>query len=640
MKLINILIALAFLTGCYAPVHDDPDETNQVANFVGLWSGLKDFHFESTHNNYIDDLITNGDASDNLAGLVTENSPGCAVGVLQDSEITYLQTYGYATETSDWYMSTTTPVGSVSKTITAIAMMRMVEEGLMDLDDLIDEHVGNAGAFSGITIEQLLSLDAGVPAGAPPWNDTPACPNTFPGSATVDWCLSHPRVAFDAVKDDITLGAQVNKYSNISIMAAAAALDQTSYDSAEVDNDQRGYEAWVWHQLAHWAGNHFIEGEFTSMALAHSWRENDILNYADGFDCSGGCGMNPPQQPAWNDAGIYEGWWGPAGGWAMTIGDLARFAAIINTHGILAKQIDNNSWDVMFEQRNDVFDSLSGDDYGLGIIVENWGTGGVATTEGEPENEKVVWHGGDLFGYGSLWYYSEIDNDSYAVVLQCNGASAESNSFQLKEYAENIIAYARAGGDIHPTLDVTGGYATPQQASGQYLIDPNATHLVSPDSLHIPWLLDNEIRISVTPDGEAGLRYTLEEGKLSGRGVFIPTQANPIILGSYPYQPEAVTTTRALDIALQVNDQDMLIQDVVFDLQFARRGSHIAESSITGVLDLRQLDRFGVASNWQQLCRVSEVEDLIPCQPCDDDISACLAVAWNTQGVRMPAGRQ
>ncbi len=628
------LLMLLLTTGCTPPVHDDPNETDQVANFIGLWASLKDFHYESTHNDYIDDLITNGDPTDDLLGLVTEYAPGCAVGVLHENDITYLQTYGYATETWDWNMSTITPVASISKTITAIAIMRMVEEGLMDLDAPVDSYVGDAGVFNGITIAELLSLDAGVPPEAPPWTTVPSCPNSLPAGGTVDWCLSHPRVALDAIKNDLTLGPQADKYSNMSIMAAAAALDQVSYDSAQVDNDQRGYEAWVWHQLGHWADNHGIKGEFTSMALAHSWRENDIINYADGFDCNGGCGMNPPPMPAWINAGTYEGWWGPAGGWAMTIGDLARFAAIINTNDILTKQIGNNSWNELFVKLTDVFDSLDGDDYGLGTIVENWSGGSIAGQE-NPDNEKVVWHGGDLYGYASVWYYSEIDSESYAVVMQCNGASEESTSFQLKEYAENIIAYARAGGDIHPTLDVTMGYASADQAAGEYILDPEATYLASPQSLHIPLLLDHELLISAETEGHEYLDFAIQEVSLSDDGTPIPTNRPAVLLGSYVYQPNRRVATQPVDIALLSNNQSMTILDAKLDLGFAKQGSHIADSSISGVLDLRDITRLGFISDWQQMCDVSKSKDEVACQPCEDGKQACLSVTWKTQADRI-----
>ncbi len=640
MKIRDTFLAAGFvLTACSAPVHDDPDETDQVANFNGLWASLKDFHFESKHNDYIDNLITNGDPANDLNGLVTENAPGCAIGVLHENDITYLQTYGYSTEFSDWNMATITPVASISKTITAIAIMRMVEEGMMNLDTPVNQYVGDAGVFNGITIAELLSLDAGVPPGSPPWDTTPSCPISFPASATTDWCLSHPRVAIHTIKNDLTLGPQADKYSNMSIMAAAAALDQISYDEAQVDDNHRGYEAWVWHQLGHWAGNHSIKGEFTSMALTHSWRENDIINYADGFDCNGGCGMNPPLMPAWLNAGDREGWWGPAGGWAMTIGDLARFAAIINTNDILTKQIGNNSWNELFVQLNDVFDDIPGDDYGLGTIVENWSGIEVAGEE-NPDNEKIVWHGGDLYGYASVWYYSEIDNESYAVVMQCNGASAESSSFQLKEYAKNIIAYARAGGDIHGTLDVTTGFASPDQAAGEYILDPDATYLASPQSLHIPLLLDNELLFSVETEGQDLLDFTVQEVTLASDGTPVPTNSPAIMLGSYTYRPNRKLTTQPLDIALQVNNKSLPLEHAVFNLGFAKQGTHIAESAINGVLDLRNLDRFGLASNWQQLCSVSDAQDGISCQPCADDTRACLPLTWNTQAVRLSPRRE
>lgn len=633
MKLMNVFILTVLLvTGCAPPVHDDPNATNQVAEMNGFWAWTKDRHFDSMHNNYIDDLMINGNAADGLIGLATENAPGCAVGVVKNNQITYLQNYGYATETTRRDMSTITPVASISKTITAVAIMRMVEEGLLDLDVPIDTYMGDAGVLTGLTLTQLLSLDAGVTPNHPPWTTTPSCPDSLPAGASTDWCLSHPRVAFDAIKNDLILEEQTDKYSNISIVMAAAALDQVSYDAAAVANQHRGYEAWVWHQLAHWANNHNVMGEFTSMALTHSWRDGDINNYADGFDCNGGCGMSPTMIPAWDEAGIHEGWWGPAGGWAMTIGDLARFAAIIDTNTVLIDQPGNSSWDTVFDDHTDVFNSIStgsGLNYGLGAIVENWSFNG----------ESIVWHGGDLEGYSSVWYLSRTQFNTYAVVIQCNGASDEATSFKLKEYAKNITSYARAGGDIYPDPDIGIGYASAQQASGHYLIDPEVTYLSSHKSLHIPWLLDHEVLISVAPEGRQNLSFTLQEGDLSQQGEFRPAHHTQYHLGSYNYQPERTLTTRPLDIALHTDAKPMALDNAVFEFGFSKQGSHIAESKLSGLIDLRHIGHSGFPNDWEPLCRISAEQDQINCQPCNDGALACLPVTWNTQAIRMQSER-
>ena len=242
MKLLaSIIPAILLLSACAPPIHDDPNAINQVADTNAVWAGSKDSHFEGKQNEFIDELMLNGNTAmgGTLNGLVYSQAPGCAVGVLKNGDITYLQAYGYASQSEDWTVETISPVASISKTFTTVGVMKLVEAGLVELDEPIDSYLGNAGAFSGVTLEQLLSMDAGVPAGSPPWTSAPSCPNSMPAGASVDWCLSHPRVAFDEIKNDMVLGPQTTKYSNISIMAAAAVIDQVSYDSKQIDPDHQ-----------------------------------------------------------------------------------------------------------------------------------------------------------------------------------------------------------------------------------------------------------------------------------------------------------------------------------------------------------------------------------------------------------------
>jgi CubicO group peptidase (beta-lactamase class C family) len=65
-------------------------------------------------------------------------------------------------------------IGSITKTFTAVLVMRLRDEGLLDLDDLLEKHLPGAGAGQ-VTVFQLLGHSAGLAAEtpAPWWERTP-----------------------------------------------------------------------------------------------------------------------------------------------------------------------------------------------------------------------------------------------------------------------------------------------------------------------------------------------------------------------------------------------------------------------------------------------------------------------------------
>ena len=73
----------------------------------------------------------------------TTNSPGCAVSVVKDGEIVYLQGYGMANLDHDVPIRTDTVfhVASVSKEFTAASIVLLVLEGELSLDDPVQKHL-------------------------------------------------------------------------------------------------------------------------------------------------------------------------------------------------------------------------------------------------------------------------------------------------------------------------------------------------------------------------------------------------------------------------------------------------------------------------------------------------------------------
>lgn len=87
-----------------------------------------------------------------------------AVLVVREGEPVVMEGFGYANDRLDPIgPETLFDVGSVSKTFTAMAIMRLVEMGKVSLDDTVSRFFeGVTGPGAGVTIRQILSHTAGV----------------------------------------------------------------------------------------------------------------------------------------------------------------------------------------------------------------------------------------------------------------------------------------------------------------------------------------------------------------------------------------------------------------------------------------------------------------------------------------------
>jgi len=91
--------------------------------------------------------------------------PGVAVAVMRDGERVHVGTYGLADLAHQVAVSERTvfETASLTKQMTALAVMTLVEEGRLSLDDRLAEWVEDApAAWAGITVDHLLSHTAGL----------------------------------------------------------------------------------------------------------------------------------------------------------------------------------------------------------------------------------------------------------------------------------------------------------------------------------------------------------------------------------------------------------------------------------------------------------------------------------------------
>jgi CubicO group peptidase (beta-lactamase class C family) len=98
--------------------------------------------------------------------MYNEQIPGLALAVIKDGKILKVQAYGFADVDSKVPATTNTVfrIGSVSKQFVATAIMMLVEEGKLNLDDPVSKYLdGTPRRWKKITIRHLLTHTSGIP---------------------------------------------------------------------------------------------------------------------------------------------------------------------------------------------------------------------------------------------------------------------------------------------------------------------------------------------------------------------------------------------------------------------------------------------------------------------------------------------
>ena len=98
------------------------------------------------------------------------NVPGFSIALIEDGEIVYLESFGYADKKNQIPMTPDTvhQVASVSKSLTAWGVMKLVDDGVISLDDPVEKHLTrwhippSPYDASSVTVRRLLNHTAGI----------------------------------------------------------------------------------------------------------------------------------------------------------------------------------------------------------------------------------------------------------------------------------------------------------------------------------------------------------------------------------------------------------------------------------------------------------------------------------------------
>jgi len=100
------------------------------------------------------------------AQMAENNIPGVLIGVASRGRLLHVQSYGMANVELSVPVSDSTvfEIGSISKQFVSAAVMLLVEDGRLGLDDGIHEHLPDLPSeWLGVTVRQLLTHTSGIP---------------------------------------------------------------------------------------------------------------------------------------------------------------------------------------------------------------------------------------------------------------------------------------------------------------------------------------------------------------------------------------------------------------------------------------------------------------------------------------------
>ena len=297
------------------------------------------------------------------ADVAADDVGGIVAGVMVDGDLVWAQAFGWADRDTRTPMSTASisRTGSISKSVTAVLMMRLLDEGVIGLDEPVERYLPAFASIKDrrvdaqpVTFRHLASHTAGL-IREPQWPDAVVGPIELWDKRIVE---SLPLTAYDTVP-----GARY-QYSNIGFgtlgLALAKAAGRPFMEMVRTE---------VLEPLGMTGSEFVVAGAKLEARLA--------AGYVIGQD-----GSIDGGQPAREHAG--RGYKVPNGGVYSTVADLGRFMGAMS--GVPGLRILSE------ESRQEALSIQTPENpnrgYGLGFSVQI-----------DEQGRKIASHGGSVAGY-------------------------------------------------------------------------------------------------------------------------------------------------------------------------------------------------------------------------------------------------
>ncbi|WP_019834501.1 serine hydrolase domain-containing protein [Sphingomonas sp. PR090111-T3T-6A] len=358
--------------------------------------------------------------------LKTTQVPSASIAVVEDGRIVYSKAYGQQGPGKPAVTGARYPIASISKQITATAILMLADEGKLSLDDKVSKWLPDLTDADKITVAQVLSHTSGYRDYWPQDFSFAAMEHPVTPAEILDRWAKAPL--------DFAPGSQW-QYSNTGYVIAGRIVEKVSGEPLVPFLSKR-----VFQPLAMKSAVDADTGMTAADAVPH-------MRYA-----LGPVRVEKPAAPGWLFA---------AGELAMTADDLARWdigmidAKLLSPAGYKAQQTPVTLTD----------GKSSG--YGLGIEI------------GEVDGHRMLEHGGEAVGF--LSENRVYPDDKAAIVVMVNGdfgnaqtAIADRIEAQLFPQADKtararkVFDMLRAGKIDRSLFTVNGNYYFTPTAIADY----------------------------------------------------------------------------------------------------------------------------------------------------------------------------
>lgn len=348
-------------------------------------------------------------------------------------------------------------IASISKTITAIAVMQLEEQGLLDLDDDISDILGyevyNPGHPSGvITTRMLLSHTSSIVDGDPygPFLGATVNNNTIPNLSEI---LTPGGAYYDTDIFNSAVPGTYFRYSNLNYVILGTIVEKVANERFDI-----------------YCRQHISE----PLGIDASFNVNDLTDIdqlATIYRKSNGAWH--PQvdnyqgtQPVFNNLNNYVvgtngGRFGPQGGFRCSSKDLATIFLTLMNDGTYnnVTLLSPETCEKMFANEWTYNGNNGNDYYGL---FKSWGLGvhRITSIPGNdvalPGSELMLGHAGEAYGLVSDAYFDKERKVGFVFLTNGVGAGYQSNDFSIfytveQEVFEAIENYGNISDCLLPT---------------------------------------------------------------------------------------------------------------------------------------------------------------------------------------------
>lgn len=312
--------------------------------------------------------------------------PGAAYAILKDGEIIAVGAVGKAD--IEWgldnALDTVFRLGSISKTLTAVAVLQLVEKGLLDLDTPVSSYAPDLpDQFGVVTLRQLLSHRSGLAEHA--WN-----PDILP-------FIWQPVTTGEIIEVQKTIPVDFPQgekyaYSNFNYVLVPHIIEQVTGKSYR----------------------DFINEQFDRQSMKNShydWHDTIIINRAEFYDQKDGVVLNA-QDVDLNHISA-------AGALMSSALDMAHWAGLLLSDQLITRASRLEAWTPK------PLPDGTPTKYGLGFNI------------GEIESEEFIWHNGLTPGSQSAMGF--VPEKGLFVVILSNGFYLPNTTKTLREVISILL---------------------------------------------------------------------------------------------------------------------------------------------------------------------------------------------------------